>query len=340
MRLLVIAQAVDREDPMLGFFHRWLEEFAMHFERIEVVCLYEGIHELPDNIRVHSLGKEKGEKHRLLYALRFLSLAWKLRDRYDAVFVHMNQEYVLLAGWLWKLMRKPVYLWRNHYAGYWYTDIAALFCAKVFCTSQYSYTARYRKTTFMPVGIDTEQFYADEETRRVPGSILFLARMAPSKRPDILLHALAALAREGLSFTATFVGSPLPEDGPYYESLKGFVWQEGIADRVSFLPSIPHSETSDLYRTHALFVNCSPSGMLDKTIFEATACGTTVIAASNDWRELVGEYYWFDGTKEALARTLGVLLQSSSDLVPHNHIVDQNSLSALGKELKLLLEHG
>ena len=32
MNLLLITQKIDKDDPILGFFHRWVEEFAKHFE--------------------------------------------------------------------------------------------------------------------------------------------------------------------------------------------------------------------------------------------------------------------------------------------------------------------
>src|SRR3989344_3943084 len=101
MRLLIVTQAVDRDDPVLGFFHRWIEELAKRYEYISVICLREGRHSLPQKIRVYSLGKEKGEQSRSRYAFRFLALVWRLRAEYGAVLVHMNQEYVLLAGFLW-----------------------------------------------------------------------------------------------------------------------------------------------------------------------------------------------------------------------------------------------
>ena len=56
-RLLITTQAVDLDDPVLGFFHRWIEEFAKHCESISVICLKEGRHDLPDNVHVYSLGK-------------------------------------------------------------------------------------------------------------------------------------------------------------------------------------------------------------------------------------------------------------------------------------------
>lgn len=60
MRLLVVTQAVDKQDPVLGFFHRWLEEFAKHADQLIVICLREGTHSLPSNVRIYSLGKENG----------------------------------------------------------------------------------------------------------------------------------------------------------------------------------------------------------------------------------------------------------------------------------------
>lgn len=61
MKLLIITQTVNTEDPVLGFFVRWIEEFAKHAETVEVICLKEGSHAfLPSNVRVYSLGKKRG----------------------------------------------------------------------------------------------------------------------------------------------------------------------------------------------------------------------------------------------------------------------------------------
>ncbi len=308
MKLLIVTQAIDVNDPVLGFFGRWVEEFAKHVESIEVICLKEGKHALPKNVHVHSLGKEHGAANRAVYAWRFLSLAWRLRGDYDAVFVHMNQEYVLIAGWLWKLVNKRVYLWRNHYAGSMLTDVAAAFCTKVFCTSKHSYTAKYKKTVIMPVGVDTERFYPDARIARVPRSILFLSRMSPSKRPEMLLDALATLAQSGTDFTTTLVGSPLPQDEAFYEGLKEKVRSLSLAAKITFLTGVPHSETPDLYRAHEIFVNTSPSGMLDKTLFEAAASDCIVLASSKDIRDVLDEEAYFNTVQE-LADKLEAFLQ-------------------------------
>ncbi len=340
VKLLIVTQAVDRNDPVLGFFCRWVEEFAKHFERIEVICLQEGKHELPPNVRVHSLGKESSRQkavgRRFVYAWRFLRLAWTLRHDYDAVFVHMNEEYVLLAGWLWKLLGKRIYMWRNHYAGSWRTNLAAAFCAKVFYTSKHSYTARFKKAMLMPVGVDTERFKPDANLVRMPNSILFLARMAPSKRPEMLLAALNSLAHENREFTADFIGSPLPQDAAWYEVLKERARAFGA--RVRFLPGVPNAETPRLYQSHAVFVNASPSGMFDKTLFEAAACGCAVLSSSKDFAALADPDTYFDSS-ETLAKRLTAVLERGAER-PLDTVVREHSLAALAVSLAAILKHG
>lgn len=325
MKLLIVTQAVDTQDPVLGFFHEWIRELAGRFESVEVICLKEGEYALPDNVRVHSLGKEKGKKSSFMYALRFLSLAWKLRGSYDAVFVHMNQEYVLLAGSLWKLLGKKAYLWRNHYAGSFLTDLAAMYCAKVFYTSKSSYSARYPHALQMPVGVDTKRF-APDESRRAPRSILFLARMAPSKRPQMLVEALEALHAQGISFKASFVGSPLEEYKDFYRLL---VERAQALGEVSFLPAVTHERAAELYKEHAIFVNTSPPGMLDKTIFEAAASGCRVYAASTDVREAFGEQSFFIDVRSLAERLKEGLAEGGAGASLHE-AVEANSLQALG----------
>ncbi|MEK7133842.1 MAG: glycosyltransferase [Patescibacteria group bacterium] len=290
MKLLITTQVVDPQDPFLGFFHGWIAELAKHFEHIEVICLRMGQYSLPANVNVHSLGKEGGARSRIAYALRFLSLVWKLRSSYDAVFVHMNQEYILLAGWLWKILRKRIYMWRNHYAGGFLTDVAAMTALKVFCTSRYSFTAKYKKTVVMPVGVDAELF-APSALGRAPRSVLFFSRFAPAKKPDVLLEALGVLSKEGIQFRASFYGTALPADADYRDRVIARAKELGLSEHVKFHLGVPHTEAPGIFGTHEIFVNLSSSGTYDKTMFEAAACGCVVVASSKDFAAIVGERF-------------------------------------------------
>lgn len=324
MRLLVCAQKVGRDDPVLGFFHRWVEELAAHFGQVTVLCLREGEHALPPNVRVVPLGT--GRATRLFRLLRHSVVH---RGEYDAVFVHMSQEFVLAGGWLWRLLGKQIYLWRNHYHGSFLTDLAALFCTKVFYTSKFSYTAKYKKAILMPVGIDTGLFKLVPGAARDPRSVLFLARMAPSKRPTILIDALAALREEGVDFSAAFYGSPLPQDAAYFERLK----ESAESLPIEFHPAVPNYKTPEIYNRYGIFVNCSPSGMLDKTIFEAAACGCVTLAASEDWRVLAGEEFWFNDATTLAQRLKQYLKSGGEGRDVADTLVERHSLDTLGKKL-------
>lgn len=309
MRLLICTQTVDKHDPFLGFFHEWIVELAKHCESIVVVCLKESESSLPSNVKVYSLGKEARSEARrfaarLKYIYRFYKYIWSLHHEYDTVFVHMNQEYVLLGGLWWKMLGKKVFLWRNHYAGSWLTNIASFFCDKIFCTSKHSYTAKYKKTVLMPVGADINIFRGSGALSRMKHSILFLGRITPSKRPDIFIEALVILKERGVPFTATLCGPVLTHDNIFATKLRERVNELGMVESVSFVDGVSHDATSIVYASHEVFVDLSRSGMYNKTLFEASASGCLVVSMSDDFNDRVDDRLYFDGTAEDLANTI------------------------------------
>lgn len=342
-RLLIFTQKMDRDDFVLGFFHDWVKEFGLHFDAITVVCLGKGnIDETAlkeRKICVRSLGKEKGGS-RLSYIFTFYKTLWDIRGTYGSVFVHMNQEYVLMGGLMWHMFGRKVYMWRNHHAGNILTDIAAALCHKVFCTSKYSYTAKYKKTVLMPVGVDTELFKRDPGIAKVPRSLLFLGRIAPVKKPDALLEALDEMKRDGTAFAASVYGDPLPKDASYRDSLKDMAARFDLRDRVSFHPGVPHGQTVSVYNAHEVFVNLSSSGMYDKTIFEAMACETLVLASNRNLQGLVDERFIFaEGQRSDLVAKLTRLLNLAGERQEWGRklreiVMRDHSLSELGKRLE------
>ena len=144
LRLLITTQAVDLDDPVLGFFHRWVEELARHCEHISVICLKEGRHSLPANVTVYSLGKSAQGRPasgwerfwlRIHYTFRFYRYIWSLRRDYDAVFVHMNPEYIVLGGVFWRLLGKRIGLWYVHKSVTLRLRIAVFFAHAAFTAS-------------------------------------------------------------------------------------------------------------------------------------------------------------------------------------------------------------
>jgi len=345
VKLLILTQKVDIDDPVLGFFVRWVREFAKHCEKITVICLQKGEYDLPGHVRVLSLGKEEGVS-RLRYIIRFYRYLWNERKNYDTVFVHMNQEYVLLGGLIWKCLGKKIALWRNHYAGGLFTRIAMMLSDHVFCTSKYSFTARSKKTTLMPVGIDTVTFTSTGEERHAyrqvgaKNSILFLSRIAPSKNVHMFIEALGLLKKQGVLFSANIYGNALPKDTQYLERLKARTKELGLEHVVHMQSGVPNQKTPEIYNTHEIFVNTSPSGMYDKTIFEAMACEGLVLTSNINLKGSIDNMFLFrENDGEDLARQLVKLLALSPEEKKklrerlRAFVLSHHSLSLLGDKL-------
>lgn len=263
MRLLIVTQVVDTEDPILGFFVRWVEEFAKHVERIEVICLKEGKHILPANVRVHSLGKERGATSRAAYAWRFLKLIWKLRQQYDTVFVHMNPEYIVLGGLFWRLWGKHCALWYTHKSVDLKLRLAVLLVDVIFTASKESFRLTSKKVRVMGHGIDTDFFSPD--TSVVRGDwLLSVGRLMPSKRHDL---AIRRAEQEGRELHIAGVGSER-------EILEALGRDLGV--RTLFLGGVTQSQLRDEYRKASHLIHTSETGSLDKVVLEALACGLPV----------------------------------------------------------------
>lgn len=338
MRLLIITQKIDRSDPVLGFFHAWVAELSKHFRSIVVVCLQKGDYDLPGNVAVLSLGKEKW-KNTIKYLFLLFYFSIRYFNRYDAVLVHMNQEYILAAGWLWKIFGKKIYMWRNHFAGSLLTDVSSMFCTKVFCTSRYSYTAKYKKTRFMPVGVDTTIFKPDSSVKRVPSSVLSLGRISKSKNIHTLIRAFELLKGKGVKFNADIVGNAPAGEDAYAVLLHTQAAEAGLSDRVRFLPGVPNGKTPQVYSAHQVFVNLSPNGMYDKTIFEAMACGCFVFASNDDLRGKVSDDNMFDynDPEDLSAKLAAFMALPEGDRSKMSHgisgMVQEHSLARLAEAL-------
>lgn len=284
MNLLMVTQTVDLDDPVLGFFHAWIQELALHAEKITVICLKEGTHTLPQNVTVRSLGKEKIEgrkQKRVHYILQFLNHLF--HARYDSVFVHMNEEYVLLGGLLWRLLGKRVVLWRNHLQGSWRTRLACFLAHQVLYTSPSAFVARYPHARKMPIGIDTERFAPRGEAPK--GTLLILGRLDPVKNLEVVFDALTLL--EGTPISCDVYGEPSVGHEAYAKNLRRTYAQLEQSGILRYHGAVKNTETPALYAGHDLYINTTPSGSFDKTIGEAMACGALVVCANEAVRDVL-----------------------------------------------------
>ena len=308
MRLLITTQVVDTEDPVLGFFVRWIEEFAVHCEQIEVICLFEGKHELPANVRVHSLGKEHGRRSSFSYAASFLALLWQLRGRYDAVFVHMNPEYVILGAPFWKLAKKRVALWYLHKRVDLKLRIAASLADVILTASKESFRLAAPNVHIVGHGIVVGDAPREPHEAGAPLRILTAGRIAPAKGVLEMLEAIDRLIARGVSSRFRILGAPATMSDRGYSDLvdaRMRALPKGVAERAG---AVPHRDIpQELARTD-VFLNLSETGSIDKAILEALASGVPVVTSNEAFRDLLTPYGLYvdrndpEGIVDALVR--------------------------------------
>lgn len=282
-KVLIITQKVDVDDVVLGFFHDWLRVFSESGWRFSVICLERGKVNLPSGTEVFSLGKEVKPVSRLVYAWRFYKLLWRLHGTYDSVLVHMNEEYLILAGFLWRILGRRVVLWRNHKIGSWRTRLAVWFSNSVGFTSPEAFVSRYRKAIKMPVGIDT-QFFVKGERMVLSNSVLFLGRLDPVKKVEVFVEALKRLP---VPFQADIYGNSTQMKSDYVNKIFSQAQSLVNQGRLNLHPGVPYKQTLGLYQSHAIYVNLTPSGSFDKTIGEAMAAGCLVVCSNRAVQEIV-----------------------------------------------------
>ncbi len=289
MKLLILTQKVDKNDEALGFFHAWIQELAQYCTELTVVCLEKGEYDLPPHVRVLSLGKEQKKSHRQ-YITRFYNFIWRERKKYDSVFVHMNKEYVLLGGLLWRFMKKRVVFWYTHPAVNWSLRLAVGLSSLVVTSHSLACGVKSSKVQVLGHGIDTDLFCKVfiERSKTQVTQLLFLGRIAPVKNVVQLVSAFAELNKTGGEYFLHIVGSALPRDKSYNEEVVERIASLGLVDRVHWWGGVKPSAAVDFYNRNDIFINLTRTGSFDKTILEAMASGCLVVICNRAFESVLG----------------------------------------------------
>ena len=313
MKLLVITQVLDSQDSNLGFFHQWIEEFAHHCERVTVICLRRGDHVLPPNVTVLSLGKEEGTS-RPTRVFRFFRYIYTYRNEYDAVFVHMNPEYIVLGGYFWRHWEKRVGLWYAHKSLTRALSFAVTLVDRVCTVAEDSFPIRTPKLVALGHGIDTAIFKPENHLESTKTRIITTGRIAESKHLVDMLETLDALHAQQEKFIFTIVGIPTtPQEEKYAAVLRQEIARRPYADHIRMLGSVPHHRLPELLNGQDIFFNFGGTGNMDKAGLEALACGVPVLTTNPQFAGLLSVYGLYVPTMagETVAQALVTFLSRS-----------------------------
>ncbi|MBI5229824.1 MAG: glycosyltransferase family 4 protein [Candidatus Magasanikbacteria bacterium] len=329
LKLLIITQKVDLSDSNLGFFHEWLEKIAEHVDTLTIICLEKGAVKLPKNVSVFSLGKEKGEKTRLIYIYRFYKFLWQLRGRYNAVFAHMNPEYVMLGGFIWRLLGFPVFLWYLHKSVTVCLWLAEKFVTHIVSASPESCRLQSKKIIFVGHGINTDDFRKPRKALPVNTiATVSIGRIAPSKDLKTLILAIYYFKKQNPTqkVSLDIYGEPITKyDYKYADALRSLIGELDLEQKVHMRGGIIHSHIPETLTNYNLFVHASRTGSVDKVVLEALAAGLPVVTSSDAYmKELSANivFQFFQGDSRSLAALIEKL-HGSGILEPTNLVSEK-----------------
>lgn len=305
MKLLILTQKVDINDDLLGFFHTWIREFARHCEQVTVIALGAGEYDLPENVKVLSLGKEKYSRNsqnsqyspfirRFALALNFYKLIYQERHNYDTVFVHMNKEYALLGGPPWRLWGKRVLLWYTHKQtgpGLW---LAEKLVHDIYTASPESFGLKSKKTKVVGHGIDTEYFRPPlKKARNEKKEIIYVGRISPIKNQMLAVEAIKDLKDQEVTeiHLSLIGGTTRAEEDEYKNKIEKFIQANDLQEQITLTGPIPNRKLLPFYHHADLALNLCPTGGMDKAVLEALACGVPVVIINTAFESVTDKYF-------------------------------------------------
>jgi len=333
MKLIVIVQKIDINDDNLSFFHRMLEKFSERLEKVYAACLWEGKHNLPDNVEVFSLGKERGySKLRQFFRLqRFL---FSHLQEVDGVYVHMGSIFAIASFPLAKIFRKKLVLWYAHGAKPLKLKIAEKLVDTIVTSSLAGCRLKSKKVKVLGQGIDIDFFKPTEKRKnRENFRILYAGRLVPIKGHPTLIEAVDTLVNQkGIKdIKLKIMGTPfVAKEEEYLKKLKDEVKKRGLEKYIEFLKGVPHSNMPKYYQEANLFVNPSSTGSLDKVVLEAMASGCLVLTCNEAYKEILDEKYFFKkGNAQNLAEKISSLMAVSPDPNLRDMVIKNHNLDSL-----------
>lgn len=310
MKLLIVTQIYDKNDPVLGFFHEWVRTFSRHtdIEAVKVVCLLEGQHTPSSRIDVYSLGKESFVS-RVRYLYRFYTYMWRMRKEYDAVFVHMIPLYVVIGGLVWRMLGKRVGFWYAHGTTSLMLRIAAILSHAVYTSTPEGFRLSSSKKNVVGQGIDTDVFSYAPSKQKIVERLVSVGRISRSKDIMTLIKAFETVSATHPRMSLTLIGDTVTEaDRVYKNMLEEYITEKGIEDRVVFEGPVSHEDLPKALERHDLFIHAGATGSLDKVLLEALSTGLLALSSNDAYPSVLGEHAplltFSSGSHEELAQCI------------------------------------
>lgn len=345
MKLVIVTQAVDREDPNLGAFYYWFEMLAKKCETLVIIAGRVGTHNFPAHVAAHAFGDAR------LGRIGRLWVFWELFSRHfadaDAVLFHQIPEFVIAASPFLigrNRNKKAVALWYAHGAVSWRLRAAERIVDYVFTSSAAGFRMPSKKVHYLGQAINTDLFrFASSHNSQVSSSLrmITVGRISPVKNYETIIGACAMLRDTWpRQWTLTLVGGPItPTDRMYADRVKALIREKNLEQYVHFYGDRGYSEIPEILREHDLFLNASATGSLDKAVLEAMACGLTVLTSNEAYRAILPPRYFLEHTSTAFLaeRIKAVADEPRPNIALRDIMVRDHALGRMIEKMAVLL---
>jgi glycosyltransferase involved in cell wall biosynthesis len=293
-RLLIVTDTLDVDDLVHGYFHRWVEELALHAPKIHVLAYKVGYHTLPAHVEVHSLGEEE-RRGRIV---RTLKLAWFLlrhTHHYDAVFVASSPSIVVRVGWWWKLWKKPIGLWYQGGNPTTLLAVARPLLSFIFTPTTHGYHGGGDIKRIVGYGLDVSRFKPLMRPKH-DGTfrIVTVGAITSANDYETLIKAIS-LVHESIEkpLTLTVVGAPASGEDAFAQEVRSFARGFGLGEVITFAGPMKNVEVAKLHQTADAYVSVHTGEALEKSLIEAAASGLPILTANRAFEEFARDYGTF-----------------------------------------------
>ena len=344
MHLLIVTQRIDQEDENLGAFYYWFERLSKEFDEVTIIASFVGKTDFAPHVHVHSLGKENNAG-RFSRLKRFFALFSYHYARCDAVFFHQIPEFVIAASPFLLSLKKRSVLWYAHKSVTLRLKIAERLVDFIATSSPEGFRLASKKVIYTGQAINTDLFRPREEAAHFGKDhvlkLITVGRISPIKNYEQIIAACAAGKNIWQAdWSLSIVGGPiLPRDHAYLKSLKQLIAEKNLSSHITFVGSVGYSQIPKFLQGHDIFVNVSGTGSLDKAVFEAMACGLSVLTANEAYRSIIPDAYFLEhNNPEFIAERIRHLsAEERPNMALRQIVLDHHSLETTITKLFSLL---
>lgn len=323
VRLMIVNHTLNSNDPFLGHQANIAVSLNQVFENVSVFTSSEPEESIPElNYFVTSV-KSKCCFSRA-FTLFYDFLKFLIFFRPNLVFFHMTPKHCAIFAPILKLLRIRVVLWYAHKATPISLRVSSKFADRILTPSEGSISIKNAKIMVTGHHIDSD-FYFKTPKFVMGYNALFVGRLDPSKRIEVMIHALAECKSKGLELQLNLIGKPSSTEAKVYmECNYNFAISKDIKLHLS--PEINKNHIRSTIWSSDLFMHAS-QGSLDKAPIEALIGGIPVISENREFTDIFGT--WSDKFPITLSNEIEALYSLNPE----------DRLSALVQKQKLALEY-